>query len=100
SGKTCKLEALQREVRRVLSKANYFVWSPHRVTFAEDYAKLATSVGACWAEELRTMVFDEKGAKDPLRRGLNQLRFDVQNLFFNLPCSLVRTVQNGFQIAL
>jgi hypothetical protein len=96
SGKTCKLQSLRREIGRLFSRSKYFEYSPEKVTFAEDYAKLATSIGACWAEQLRTSVYGESDAKDVLRRGFNQLRFDVKNLFFNLPCSLVRAVQGGY----
>src|SRR5262249_49585483 len=58
-----------------------------QIIFQPDYAKRATSVGACQAEEIRHSGYDPKSAVDRLRRGANYVHFDVDNLFFSLPCS-------------
>lgn len=95
SGKTCNLELVERELYRVFSKSDYFVWNEERVTFEPEYTKLATSAGACFAEKLRQLSFAPKESKELLRRGANQLYIDVRNLFYFLPCSFKREVIGG-----
>ncbi|MDM9382731.1 molecular chaperone [Chlorogloeopsis sp. ULAP01] len=95
SGKTCNLELVERELYRVFSKSDYFVWNEERVTFEPEYTKLATSAGACFAEKLRQLSFAPQQAKELLRKGANQLYIDVKNLFYFLPCSFVREVIGG-----
>ena len=95
SGKTCNLELVERELYRVFSKSDYFVWNEERVTFEPEYTKLATSAGACFAEKLRQLSFSPQESKDLLRKGANQLYIDVKNLFYFLPCSFVREVIGG-----
>ncbi|MBW4633728.1 MAG: molecular chaperone [Iphinoe sp. HA4291-MV1] len=95
SGKTCNLELVERELYRVFSKSDYFVWNEERVTFEPEYTKLATSAGACFAEKLRQLGFAPKESKELLRRGANQLYIDVKNLFYFLPCSFKREVIGG-----
>jgi hypothetical protein len=95
SGKTCNLELVERELYRVFSKSDYFIWNEDRVTFEPEYTKLATSAGACFAEKLRQLGFAPKESKELLRRGANQLYIDVKNLFYFLPCSFKREVIGG-----
>ncbi|MGJ5672697.1 MAG: molecular chaperone [Nostochopsis sp.] len=95
SGKTCNLEIVERELYRVFSKSDYFLWNEERVTFEPEYTKLATSAGACFAEKLRQLSFSPQQAKDLLKKGANQLYIDVKNLFYFLPCSFVREVIGG-----
>ncbi|MEO1374998.1 MAG: molecular chaperone [Cyanobacteria bacterium J06635_10] len=95
SGKTCNLELVERELYRVFSKSDHFVWNEERVTFEPEYTKLATSAGACFAEKLRQLSFSPKESKDLLRKGANQLYINVKNLFYFLPCSFVREVIGG-----
>ncbi len=92
SGKTCNLELVQRELYRVFSQSDYFIWNNERVTFEPEYTKLATSAGACFAEKLRQLGFAPKESKELLRKGANQLYIDVKNLFYFLPCSFTREV--------
>lgn len=92
SGKTCNLELVERELYRVFSQSNYFIWNEERVTFEPEYTKLATSAGACFAEKLRQLGFAPKESKELLRKGANQLYIDVKNLFYFLPCSFTREV--------
>jgi hypothetical protein len=97
SGKTCYLDLVHREVRRQSNESASSAWSPRQITFVPKYAKLATSVGACYAEYLRQYRFNAEGAKHLLRKGFHQLYFDIHNLFFYLPCSFVREVVGGFE---
>lgn len=97
SGKTCYLDLVHREVRRIPGETSTSAWKPKQVTFVPKYAKLATSVGACYAEYLRQYRFNSEGAKQLLRKGYHQLYFDIHNLFFYLPCSFVREVVGGFE---
>jgi hypothetical protein len=95
SGKTCNLALVEREIRSVFSGVDYFIWNPERITFDPDFAKLSTSIGACYAESLRQFAFNPQGAKNILRKGLNQLYFAVNNLFFFLPSSFKRVIAGG-----
>jgi hypothetical protein len=90
SGKTCNLYSVELELYKEFSRSKYFLWNKERITFVPEYSKLATSVGACYAEKLRQLIFDPQQAKDVLRKGANQLYFDVKNLLYFLPCSFYR----------
>jgi hypothetical protein len=97
SGKTCGLEQVSREIRQVFSESNYFTWNSAKVTFVPEYAKLATSVGACYIEIMRRFVYAPEKAKDYLRRGFNQLYIEVKNLSNSLPCAFKqKTLETGY----
>ena len=101
SGKTCNLHLVEREIYQEFSKSQYFVWNPERITFAPEYSKLATSVGACYAEKLRQLVYDPMGAKyELLSKGANQLYINVKNLSFDLPCSFFLSTQDRERITI
>src|SRR5262249_23293784 len=70
-------------------------WHPSGVLIEQEFGKQSTSLGACWAEMVRRAQTSPEGAKDRLRKGHNALRVDVDNLFFNLPCSLRRSETLG-----
>jgi len=89
SGKTCNLDLVRKELKQQFSKSDRFVWNPERITFVPEYTKLATSAGACYAEKLRQLGVRPQDAKELLRKGGNQLKIDVKNLFYFLPCSFV-----------
>ncbi|MBD2183944.1 acetate and sugar kinases/Hsc70/actin family protein [Aerosakkonema funiforme] len=93
SGQTCKIYLVEELVKQEFSKYDYFVWNPERVTFVPEFSKMATSVGACYAEKLRQYGFDLEAAKGMLRLGVNQLDIDVKNLFYFLPCSFTLKTQ-------
>jgi hypothetical protein len=95
SGKTCNLNLVEREIYQEFSKSDYFVWNPGRITFDAEFTKLATSAGACYAEKMRQLKFSPEEAKPLLRKGANQLRIDVQNLFYYLPCNFKRKTQSS-----
>ena len=86
SGQSCNLELVDKEIRRQFAASDKFVWNPERVTFEKDYAKLATSIGACFAEEYRRRNVQPKAFRDKLRQGLNFLEYSINNLFSTLPC--------------
>jgi hypothetical protein len=95
SGKTCNLDLVQRVIRQEFVTSPHFVWNPERVTFVPQYAKLAPSAGACYAEKMRRTAFAPARFKEQLRKGLNQLTYNIDNLFFFLPCSFLVPVHNG-----
>src|SRR5262249_21927003 len=95
SGKTANMELVHRVVRQEFLSSRHFVWNPERVTFVPQYAKLAPSAGACYAEKMRRTAFAPARFKDQLRKGLNQLTYNIDNLFFFLPCSFLVPVHNG-----
>ena len=95
SGQSCNLTLVQREIRTAFQESKKFVWNPERVTFDKDYAKLATSLGACYAEDLRRHRFAPRAAKALLRRGVHMLYFDINNLFSYLPCSFTLRIAGG-----
>jgi hypothetical protein len=95
SGKTCNLDLVHRAVRQEFSNSPHFVWNPERITFVPQYAKLAPSAGACYAEKMRRTAFAPARFKEQLHKGLNQLTYNIDNLFFFLPCSFLVPVHNG-----
>jgi hypothetical protein len=95
SGKTCNLDLVHRVIRQEFVHSPHFVWNPERVTFVPQYAKLAPSAGACYAEKMRRTAFAPSRFKEQLRKGLNQLTYNIDNLFFFLPCSFLVPVHNG-----
>ena len=97
SGKTCNLDIVQREIYKAFSNSDYFVWNPERITFDPQFTKLATSAGACYAEKMRQLKFSPEDAKELLSKGANQLRINVENLFYYLPCNFKRLTQNKDQ---
>lgn len=71
-------------------------WKNTDVRIERDFSKLATSIGACWAESIRQFAFDPPGAIPRLLDGQTVLYIDVENLFFNLPCTFARRQQEGY----
>ncbi|QFS52319.1 molecular chaperone [Nostoc sphaeroides] len=95
SGKTCNLDMVQREIYEKFSNSDHFVWNKERIIFDAEFTKLATSAGACYAEKMRQLKFSPEDAKSLLRKGANQLRIDVKNLFYYLPCNFKRKTQTS-----
>ena len=95
SGKTCNLDLVGREIYQEFSKSDYVLWNPERITFDPEFTKLGTSAGACYAEKMRRLKFSPEEAKPLLRKGANQLRIDVKNLFYYLPCNFKRKTQSS-----
>lgn len=97
SGKTCNLDLVNQELQKSFSHSKFFHWNPDHVTFNAEYAKLATSLGACYAERLQQFRFAPASSKPHLRTGNNQVFIDVKNLFFFLPCSFHRECQTTYR---
>jgi hypothetical protein len=95
SGQSCNLLLVDRVIRDKFQESEKFLWNPECVTFLPQYAKLSTSIGACFAENLRRYRIPPAASKKNLRRGLNSLYFDVNNLFSYLPCSILQQMDNG-----
>ena len=89
SGKTWNMARAYEVLRRTMSNSDVFAYNEDRIIFDPQYAKLATSAGACYAEHMRMMAMSPESAKDILRQGLNYLLPKVDNLFWFLPCSFV-----------
>ena len=89
SGKTCQLSQVEQAMRSQFSSHDQFSWNPERVTHNQQFAKLATSAGACYAEKLWQFTVSPNGAKALLRKGLHQFYFNVKNLYYFLPCSFL-----------
>ena len=87
SGKSCNLRMIRPMIRDKFRSSDRYIEGVTQIIFQPEYAKRATSVGACQAEEIRHSGYDPKSAVDRLRRGANYVHFDVDNLFFSLPCS-------------
>lgn len=92
SGKTCQLAQTETAMRKQFAGLPQFSWNPERVTRDPNFAKLATSAGACYAEKLWQFAVTPDGAKDLLRKGIHQFYFNVKNLYYFLPCAFLRIV--------
>lgn len=92
SGQTCRLDLVERMLNQTFSKSE-LDWNPARITFVPEYAKLATSIGACYGMSLQQYAFYPEGAKDKLKKGQSELYIQVKNLLYTLPCSFERKVQ-------
>ncbi len=92
SGKTCQLTQTEQAMRKQFAGLPQFSWNPERVTRDPNFAKLATSAGACYAEKLWQFTVTPDGAKDLLRKGIHQFYFNVKNLYYFLPCAFLRSV--------
>ncbi|MFB2917862.1 molecular chaperone [Aerosakkonema funiforme] len=93
SGQTSNLPQVQQEIYSTFSQSQYFVWNPERIAFVPEFAKLATSIGACLAEKIRRYGFTSSNSKDMLIKGANQLDIEIKNLFYFLPCSFILRTQ-------
>ncbi|GAA3230950.1 hypothetical protein [Actinocorallia longicatena] len=83
-------------VERVFAEEFGSGGSGHTVTVEHEYAKNATSIGACWAENLRQYGHrDPSSAAEELKHGYTVIDVDVDNLFRNLPSTFVRAGQRA-----
>ncbi len=94
SGQTCHLDLVKRKLHEIFS-ASDFEWNPARITFVPKYAKLATSIGACYGVTLQQRNLTPEGAKEKLKRGISELDIKVNNLLSTLPCSFIQMVQGS-----
>jgi molecular chaperone DnaK (HSP70) len=95
SGQTCKLNLVRDKFKDVFSSSSNIHLNRTRITFVDEYAKLATSVGACYAERLQQYRYDPQGAKRKLKNGYSEVEIKIKNLLNTLPCTFVRKSQDG-----
>ena len=69
SGKSCNLRMIRPMIRDKFRSSDRYIEGVTQIIFQPEYAKCATSVGACQAEEIRHSGYDPKSAVDRLRRG-------------------------------
>lgn len=100
TGKTSALtqvrNALNTHFGQKVGQGARVQWNSTGVTVEREYSKLATAIGACWAESIRQYAFDPDGAVRRLREGKTVLNFDVNNLFFNLPATFAIGEQENY----
>ncbi|BEL04026.1 hypothetical protein Q0Z83_022170 [Actinoplanes sichuanensis] len=64
-------------------------WNPLRVVHDPDFAKLGTSIGACWAYHIDQKGFaDREAARQRVAMGRTEIHIDVDNLLHVLPYGL------------
>ena len=93
SGQTCYLDLIKRKLIQIFSESA-IEWDPARITFVPEYAKLATSVGACYGVRLQQYGYAPEGSIKKLRDGRSELFIKVKNLLYTLPCSFERLNQD------
>jgi hypothetical protein len=96
SGQTCHLDLVRCKLHEIFS-ASDFEWNSARITFVPKYAKLATSIGACYGVTLQQRNLTPEGAREKLRRGISELDIKVNNLLSTLPCSFIQMVQGSIE---
>ncbi|MEV5410448.1 hypothetical protein AB0K60_16605 [Thermopolyspora sp. NPDC052614] len=96
SGKSCEMAIVKDTVLRRFSAelnvddgtARPIVWNPAALIVETDYAKPATSIGACWAQSLRdNSAVDRDQALDMgrLAKGEDVLDIEIDNLLLTVP---------------
>jgi hypothetical protein len=100
TGQTSRAPLVRRrlleEFGRQGTAAKSLRWEQKSVSVVEGrFAKLATSLGACWTKSNRGLVPRPRGAIADLKAGRNVFSIKVDNLFFNLPCTFLRGKQLG-----
>ncbi|WP_146251017.1 hypothetical protein [Nocardia tenerifensis] len=104
TGKTSALtqvrHALSADFGRGDDSGAHINWDSSGVTVEHEYAKSATAIGACWAESIRQYGVDLDNAHRRLREGKTVLAVEVENLFYNLPCSFRIKEQEGAAVRL
>jgi hypothetical protein len=94
SGKSCNLHLVHELLPQVMRKCTYYGDDVTEVLFEPDLAKLATSVGACRAEEMWASLRPNDGWETTSGTGVSSVSFDIRNLFFFLPCSFATKEQD------
>ena len=102
TGQTSRAPMIRKQLVEVFDRhkndAMAFSWRPSTVDVVQgEFAKLATSLGACWAKANIGQVPTPKGAIEGLAEGRNAFRISADNLFFNLPCTFLKGGQLGGQ---
>ena len=82
-------ERLRAVFARRPAEGPSFSWHPAAVTVLGDHAKLATSLGACWAKSVQELTRSPLGEVARLREGHNVFNI-VMDKFFSLPCTFLK----------
>ncbi|MFC4033430.1 hypothetical protein ACFO3J_18370 [Streptomyces polygonati] len=72
------------------------LWDPMALRLDVDHAKSATSIGAVWAERMRTLA--RLDSKQVVRNGGLDIRVDVDNVFQALAATFTVTMSTGWDI--
>ena len=96
TGQASRAPLVRSTLLSVFGEEKAISWQPKSVSVVEgQFAKLATSLGACWTKSNKGAVSSPKGARAELLKGRNMFRINADNLFFNLPCTFLRSEQLG-----
>ena len=98
TGQVSRAPLVRNRLLAVFGKRNDVSWQPKSVGGLDgQFFKLATSIGACWTRVNKQFVPDpeDDNTIERMIAGRNQFRIDVNNLFFNLPCSFSRGEMPG-----
>lgn len=95
TGKSSRMPVVSRSLRERLGEEDLISWNPAGIAVEDEYAKLATSIGACWGHHVRRFAHTERRAQGVLGRGRYVLRIEVDNLRYYLPCDFGATFQLG-----
>ncbi|CAM5398183.1 hypothetical protein GCM10010329_58440 [Streptomyces spiroverticillatus] len=96
TGKSSRMPMIRAALEQRLNAEDDVHWNPAGIEVEEkEYAKLATSIGACWGHHVRRFAHNERTARSVLRRGRYVLRIEVDNLRYYLPSDFGATFQLG-----
>lgn len=98
TGQVSRAPLVRNRLLTVFGERSGVSWQPKSVGGADGpFFKLATSIGACWTRVNKQFVPDREDEPtiERMIAGRNQFRIDVNNLFFNLPCSFLRGAMPG-----
>lgn len=87
SGRSCHLGMVRDLLEQEMLLCRHYASGGTDVVFEPEYAKQATSVGACRAENLWGASISGEGWDEHLRAGINDIHIEIRNLFYFLPCS-------------
>ncbi|MFI8992682.1 Hsp70 family protein [Streptomyces sp. NPDC053542] len=94
TGKSSRMPLIRQALVERLNAEDDVVWNAAGIAVEEQqYAKLATSIGACWGHHVRRFAHTEGTARKVLERGRYVLRIEVDNLRYYLPCDFGATFQ-------
>jgi hypothetical protein len=98
TGQVSRAPLVRSQLLAFFGERDGVTWQPKSVGGVDgQFFKLATSIGACWTRVNKQFVPDREDQVtiDRMIAGRNQFRIDVNNLFFNLPCSFLRGEMPG-----
>jgi hypothetical protein len=84
SGRSCQLPLFRDTIEMLVRQKPQFNPNQTEVLYQEQYAKLATAIGALRAQRLVSLAFSDSSSKE-LASGQSSRDLDIRNLFFFLP---------------